>query len=198
MRTFSANSRRRLSAVPGGAKDRPTGNYSGPSGRGSRSPRLAVHAQVADAEPLTESSELLEAVHVDPPVELHFGLILRRAREQRGLSVHELAQKTRISDRWIVALEDARIDVLPAPVFVSGYVRSCARVLGLDERELSDQYKRLSQERLDKESRSEGPSMRLRGQKIGLRTAAIAAACLAVFLCAVFLFLWIRVRTHPA
>lgn len=64
--------------------------------------------------------------------ELHGGLMLRSARERRGLSVADIAKKTRIADRWIVAIEEARLEDLPAPVFAIGYVRSYARTVGLE------------------------------------------------------------------
>lgn len=81
------------------------------------------------------------------PPELHFGILLRRARERRGLSLQDVARVTRISDRWIPALEEARLDLLPAPVFVKGYVRSYARTVGLDEDDLVDRYQALTQQR---------------------------------------------------
>ncbi len=64
--------------------------------------------------------------------ELHGGLMLRGAREGRGLSIADVAKQTRIADRWIVAIEEARLEDLPAPVFAIGYVRSYARTVGLD------------------------------------------------------------------
>lgn len=82
-----------------------------------------------------------------PPAEIHFGVLLRRARERRGLSLQQVAQITRIADRWMPALEEARLDQLPAPVFVAGYVRSYARAVGLDESDLLERYKDLAQQR---------------------------------------------------
>lgn len=81
-----------------------------------------------------------------PPADIHFGLLLRRARERRGLSIQDVARVTRISDKWLPALEEARLDHLPAPVFVTGYVRSYARVVGLDESDLVDRYHALNQQ----------------------------------------------------
>jgi cytoskeletal protein RodZ len=88
---------------------------------------------------------------------LHFGILLRRARERRGLSLQDIAQQTRIADRWIAALEEARLETLPAPVFVSGYVRSYARTVGLDERDLVDRYHALTQQREAENPRPAAP-----------------------------------------
>jgi transcriptional regulator with XRE-family HTH domain len=77
----------------------------------------------------------------------HFGAELRHARERQGLSVHDVANKTRISVHWIQALEDARLDCLPAPVFISGYLRSYARSVGLDGAEILRRYHELVEQR---------------------------------------------------
>jgi cytoskeleton protein RodZ len=107
-------------------------------------PPTSDHDDVAEhlilAEPLVSAES-------PPPVELHFGVTLRRAREQRGLSLRDVAQKTRISVRWLEALEEARLDGLPAVVFVSGYLRSYARAVGLDGPSLISRYHALLRER---------------------------------------------------
>src|SRR4051812_47619827 len=46
------------------------------------------------------AAETAESVAAGEP--LHAGLQLRRAREERGLSIADIAKKTRIADRWIV------------------------------------------------------------------------------------------------
>lgn len=71
----------------------------------------------------------------------HGGLLLRAAREQRGLSIADVAKKTRIADRWIIAIEEARLDELPAPVFAIGYIRSYARTVGLDPAEVVEHFR---------------------------------------------------------
>ena len=60
------------------------------------------------------------------------GASLRNARLQRGLSIEQAAQDTRISARFIEALEAERFDSLPAPVYVRGFLRSYASYLRLD------------------------------------------------------------------
>jgi cytoskeleton protein RodZ len=66
---------------------------------------------------------------------------LRRARERKAMSVHDLATLTRISARWIAALEQERFEQLPATVFVVGYVRNLARALGVDPSDLLSRYR---------------------------------------------------------
>ncbi|HRI51755.1 MAG TPA: helix-turn-helix domain-containing protein [Pseudomonadota bacterium] len=73
--------------------------------------------------------------------ELHGGLMLRGARNGRGLSVADVAKQTRIADRWIIAIEEARLEDLPAPVFAIGYVRSYARAVGLDPSAIVEHFR---------------------------------------------------------
>lgn len=60
------------------------------------------------------------------------GATLRTARESRGLSIEQAAQETRISDRFIEALEADDFDALPAPVYVRGFLRSYSNYLRVD------------------------------------------------------------------
>lgn len=64
-----------------------------------------------------------------------FGENLRRERELRGVTLAELAEATKVSVRYLTALENDQFDRLPGGVFNRGFVRSVARYLGLDERE---------------------------------------------------------------
>lgn len=71
------------------------------------------------------------------------GALLRAVREQRGLSVQDLSDTTRISKHYIQALEDEAFDILPStPTFVSGYVRGIARQLELDVDRVVEGYMR--------------------------------------------------------
>lgn len=57
---------------------------------------------------------------------------LRQAREAQGLSLHDLAELTKIRSDHLEALEQAHYDPFPAPVYIRGSVRTCATVLKLD------------------------------------------------------------------
>ena len=59
------------------------------------------------------------------------GASLKAAREERGLSVAEVAQSLKFAPRQIDALEQDRFDLLPGGTFVRGMVRSYARLLKL-------------------------------------------------------------------
>jgi cytoskeletal protein RodZ len=69
-----------------------------------------------------------------------FGETLKREREMRGVSLHEIATATRISTRFLEALENEQWDRLPGGVFNRGFVRAVAHFLGLDEEKLLAEY----------------------------------------------------------
>lgn len=61
------------------------------------------------------------------------GEFFRQVRETKGLTVDEVASKTRIRTDFVKALEEGNFARLPDQVFAKGFVRSYARSLGLDE-----------------------------------------------------------------
>ncbi len=77
------------------------------------------------------------------------GALLREARERRGLSIADVAKRTRIADRWISAIEEGRLDALPAPVFAIGYIRSYARTVGLEPGEIVERFRSCGPQRDD-------------------------------------------------
>jgi len=69
-----------------------------------------------------------------------FGEHLKREREMRGVSLDEISAATRISTRFLEALETEQWDRLPGGAFNRGFIRSIARFLGIDEDALVAEY----------------------------------------------------------
>ncbi|HEY6902820.1 MAG TPA: RodZ domain-containing protein [Candidatus Acidoferrales bacterium] len=69
-----------------------------------------------------------------------FGEHLKREREMRGVSLSEISAATRISTRFLEAIENDRWNELPGGAFNRGFIRSIARFLGLDEDSLVAEY----------------------------------------------------------
>jgi cytoskeleton protein RodZ len=61
------------------------------------------------------------------------------ARLERGLSIEQVALDTRISRRFLEALEAEQFEELPAPVYVRGFLRSYANYMGLDPQPFIDE-----------------------------------------------------------
>ncbi|MCF7978265.1 MAG: DUF4115 domain-containing protein [Chromatiaceae bacterium] len=97
-------------------------------------------AEEADAitpnEPATRSGASTSAT--DSP-----GQQLRQAREARKLDISQLATSLRIAPQVVEALEQDDYKQLPSAVFVSGYIRSYARLVGLDPEPLNQSFRRL-------------------------------------------------------
>jgi cytoskeletal protein RodZ len=70
----------------------------------------------------------------------NFGERLKRERELREVSPNEVVVATRISLRFLEALENENWDKLPGGIFNRGFVRAIARYLGLDEEDLLAEY----------------------------------------------------------
>jgi len=69
------------------------------------------------------------------------GALLRRTREEQGGDLDTIAANLRIRSAYLVAIEDARYDRLPGPVYALGFVRSYANHLGLDGDEAVRRFK---------------------------------------------------------
>ena len=63
---------------------------------------------------------------------LGIGERLIEAREERGLTLEDAERDTRISRRYLQALEDEAFDIIPAPVYARGFLRSYSQYLGLE------------------------------------------------------------------
>lgn len=57
------------------------------------------------------------------------GLYLREKRVQRGVSFEEIARSTRVTPRYLVALESDDFSQLPPPVFTRGFIRAYCQTL---------------------------------------------------------------------
>jgi transcriptional regulator with XRE-family HTH domain len=69
------------------------------------------------------------------------GQSLREAREARNISIEEIAAATKIVPRYLEALEDDRLDVMPGGFFIKGIIRTYAKAVGLDPEEVLARYK---------------------------------------------------------
>jgi cytoskeleton protein RodZ len=68
------------------------------------------------------------------------GSSLRDARLRQELDFPELEERTKIRPKYLRALEDEQFDILPAPTYVKGFLRSYAEALGLDGQPFVDEY----------------------------------------------------------
>lgn len=86
------------------------------------------------------------AENEQPGGESSLGAELRKQRELRGISLKEIADSTKISKRFLEALEKDDHRTLPAAVFTRGFVREYARYVGLNTDEMVSRYISLTKE----------------------------------------------------
>ncbi|MFM5955532.1 MAG: helix-turn-helix domain-containing protein [Novosphingobium sp.] len=65
------------------------------------------------------------------------GQRLLRAREAAGLTRAQIAEKTRIPERQLAAIEESNWAVLPARHYALGFARNYAKIVGLDPEEIA-------------------------------------------------------------
>lgn len=64
------------------------------------------------------------------------GHYLNQMREARGLSLHDVAERTKVGSFQLQGIEEQRFDVLPAPVYLRGFLKEFTRVLEVPDAEL--------------------------------------------------------------
>jgi cytoskeletal protein RodZ len=69
-----------------------------------------------------------------------FGSFLKHERELRGVPLDEISESTKISIRYLRALEESRFEDLPGEVFIKGFIRSYGQAIGSNVDELLAAY----------------------------------------------------------
>lgn len=113
---------------------------------------------------------------------------LRAAREAKNLSVHEVAEITKIRTDHIRALEEGNFDIFVAPVYIRGFTRTYATLLKMDvpqlikalEVELGKTEKFAEPPRLSENEKGALDFVMLQFSKVNLRQGAIVLGVLAV------------------
>lgn len=73
-----------------------------------------------------------------------FGSYLKHERELRGIALDKIAHSTKISTRFLTALEENRFEDLPGEVFIKGFIRAYGQAIGLNTDELLAAYHEIS------------------------------------------------------
>src|SRR5438094_6636140 len=67
---------------------------------------------------------------------------LRLARETRGIALRDISEQTRISMRYLEAIETDDYRRLPGGIFNRSFIRAYAKFIGYDEKEAIEEYAR--------------------------------------------------------
>lgn len=138
-----------------------------------------------------ETSDMNEPILHSAPAE-GFGAALKRAREAQGISIGDMAARSRLSVQQVRALEDETLDELPEPVYVRAFIRGVAQVLGLDSDPLvadySARYGAASVGVIPDHDPNTETVVSASGSRTGIKAAAIAVA--VVLACAGGWYVW--------
>lgn len=73
-----------------------------------------------------------------------FGATFKKARESKGISLNQIAIETRISTRFLMAIENEEFNLLPGGIFNRGFIRTYAQRVGLDPEQAVADYERVA------------------------------------------------------
>src|SRR5690606_3388630 len=144
------------------------------------------------------SSENLAAVAAAPSSP---GAQLRRAREARGETVHEVAFALKLSPRQVDALERDDFDALPGMAFLRGFMRNYARHVGLDAAPLLDAVQRMAGQGspdLSPIRNADGDLPSGGSRRSGSFPAGLVVLVLLVLLAVGWYFDWFRTGASPS
>jgi cytoskeleton protein RodZ len=91
---------------------------------------------------------------------------LKREREQRKITLDEIALSTKIGTRFLTALEEEQFDQLPGGIFNKGFVKAYARHLGINEDQAVADYVSASQTTLPEPSPEESPELAVMARRV--------------------------------
>jgi cytoskeletal protein RodZ len=93
------------------------------------------------------------------------GATLREARMRAKIDINEVERRTKIRAKYLRAIENEEWGLLPGDVYVKSFLRTYADYLGLDSRQLIDEYKRRYERPTDHELRQIAPLGRERDRR---------------------------------
>jgi cytoskeleton protein RodZ len=93
------------------------------------------------------------------------GATLREARMRAKIDINEVETRTKIRAKYLRAIENEEWGLLPGDVYVKSFLRTYADYLGLDSRQLIDDYKRRYERPTDNELRQIAPLGRERERR---------------------------------
>jgi len=109
---------------------------------------------------------------------------LRLARETRGVALRDISEQTRISMRFLEAIELDDYRRLPGGIFNRSFIRAYAKFIGYDEQEAMDEYARTMHERGEPDDESSPKPYKSLvydgGSRSPIKTLLLALVILAV------------------
>ena len=121
---------------------------------------------------------------------MSFGVSLKRERELRGISLAEISKTTKISVRFLEAIEKDRFDILPEGMFRKSFIKSYAQYLGINEEQILQEYDLQVQRSAASEPVPEKPSVSLGESSAGSKRALLLTLGIVLLLVAASCGFW--------
>lgn len=122
------------------------------------------------------------------------GSYLRKKREEKDITVEEVASRTNMRVQYIEAIENHNFDVFPATVYIKGFIRNYADFLDLDPDALVREYDLNFGDAPDGEQNSSTD-----GERNIWYWATVTVVILAALVVVLFRFAWVHAdRSHSA
>lgn len=113
------------------------------------------------------------------------GEVLKNARENQGVTWEYIYSETKISPYILQHLEEGRLDGLPHPVYLKGFIKNYAQILGLNSQELAQEFAQTLS--LDKKEEEQKKKNVLKGSHSKLKFA-VSIVLLVLLIVSWFLF----------
>lgn len=110
----------------------------------------------------------------------NFGSTFKKARESKGLTLAQIADETRISTRFLVAIESEEFNLLPGGIFNRGFIKTYAARLGLDVDATIEEYERVKKAQEPEPQQPVQPEVPREKSPKALYPIAIAALAVAI------------------
>jgi len=126
------------------------------------------------------------------------GKTLTKEREQRGISLEEIAETTKINIRFLRYLEEDKLDLLPGKFLSRGIIRSYAKYVGLDENDVLLKYHEdhfmLNQEKEEEDAEEKSPG---NNTPSGKRVFAVFFSIIFIIAATIILLLVFKKKEPP-
>ena len=115
---------------------------------------------------------------------------LRLAREERGIALRDICDQTRISIRYLEAIEANDYKKLPGGIFNRSFVKAYARYVGFDEKQAVEGYSQVMREQGKPVDDSEVLHTRLYNEETTQRSPLLRVVLAIVILAILALSAW--------
>ncbi len=111
--------------------------------------KKVTKSKKTEKKEVQEKNEINEVLMFTPVIET-VGTRLRKVREEKKIKLSQISKALCIRESFLTALEEGEYEVFPALVYAGGFMRSYAVYLGVDEKEVMQQFHKETEYMIEK------------------------------------------------